>query len=358
MEEDLRELEGWLEEALAAADSVAAVERARIEVLGKKGRLTTLLKNLSHLPPAERARQGAVANTLKQTAIRLIKSRIATLQRAELGARLADKQVDVTLPGRPEPVGRIHPLSQTLDEVIAIFGWMGFTVVEGPDIEDDFHNFTALNIPPEHPARQMHDTFYLPKRANNTRFLLRTHTSPVQIRTLQAEQPPVHIIAPGRVYRRDSDTTHTPMFHQIEGLVINQSTHFGHLKGCIVAFIHAYFETTAVPVRFRPSFFPFTAPSAEVDIGCSCQEGRLEFGSGGDWLEVMGCGMVHPHVLAACGLDAERWQGFAFGIGVERIAMLKYGISDLRTFYEPDMRWLRHYGFLSLDVPTVAGKVY
>jgi phenylalanyl-tRNA synthetase alpha chain len=238
---------------------------------------------------------------------------------------------------------------------VAIFGEMGFTVAEGPDIEDDFHNFTALNIPPEHPARQMHDTFYLPERADGSRLLLRTHTSPVQVRTMQRTAPPLRIIAPGRTYRCDSDMTHTPMFHQVEGLVVDETTHMGHLKGCIVEFCRAFFQVSDLPVRFRPSFFPFTEPSAEVDIGCSRKSGELKLGNYGDWLEIMGCGMVHPRVLDACGIDPKRYQGFAFGMGIERIAMLKYGIPDLRTFFEADLRWLKHYGFMPLEVPSLTG---
>ena len=272
--------------------------------------------------------------------------------------------MDLTLPPRPEADGAIHPISQVLDELIAILADMGFRVVEGPDIEDDFHNFTALNIPPEHPARQMHDTFYfgadhlgadyLGADGAGERMLLRTHTSPVQIRTMQAEPPPHRIIAPGRTYRCDYDMTHTPMFHQIEGLVIDESTHMGHLKGCLIDLARAFFEVDDLPVRFRPSYFPFTEPSAEMDIGCSREGGGLRIGSGADWMEILGCGMVHPKVLETVGLDPARYQGFAFGIGVERPAMLKYGIPDLRSFFDADLRWLRHYGFAPFDVPSLA----
>ncbi len=356
MEETLRELEVWLQEALAAADSVSAVEALRVATLGKKGRLTTILKNLSRLSTAERARQGAAANILKKKAIHLIQKRRSTLQKAELDASIVVERIDTTLSARPEQVGRIHPVSQTLDEIMAIFGWMGFAAVEGPDIEDDFHNFTALNIPPGHPARQMHDTFYLPERADGTRFLLRTHTSPVQIRVLEKEQPPIHIIAPGRVYRRDSDMTHTPMFHQVEGLVIDNTINVGHMKNCISLFINSFFEQNDIQVRFRPSFFPFTVLSMEIDVSYLCKNNEETCNTSESWLEIIGCGMVHSHVLTSCGLDPERWQGFAFGMGVERLAMLKYGIPDLRTFYEPDLRWLQHYGFLFMDVPSVSGR--
>jgi phenylalanyl-tRNA synthetase alpha chain len=248
--------------------------------------------------------------------------------------------------------GRIHPISQTIDEIIAIFGEMGFVVAEGPHIETDFHNFTALNIPPEHPARQEHDTFYLPERPDGSRLLLRTQTSPVQIRTMLAQQPPIRIIVPGRTFRADHDATHSPMFHQVEGLVIDRTTHMGHLKGCLIEFCRAFFGIDDVPVRFRPSYFPFTEPSAEVDIGCSRKGGELKIGPGGDWLEILGSGMVHPKVLQNCGVDPAEYQGFAFGMGIERVAMLKYGIPDLRTMYDSDLRWLRHYGFLPLDIPS------
>jgi len=259
------------------------------------------------------------------------------------------------LPVRQQPQGRIHPVSQVMDEIAAIFADMGFTIAEGPDIEDDFHNFTALNIPPEHPARQMQDTFYLPQREDGMPMVLRTHTSPVQIRTMQDTPPPHRIVVPGRTYRSDSDQTHTPMFHQIEGLVIDRDIHMGHLKGTLEAFCQAFFEVDNVRFRFRPSYFPFTEPSAEVDIGCSYEGGNLRIGEGDDWLEILGCGMVNPRVLENCGLDASEWQGFAWGMGIDRIAMLKYGIPDLRAFFDSDLRWLHHYGFVPLDVPTMSG---
>jgi phenylalanyl-tRNA synthetase alpha chain len=266
---------------------------------------------------------------------------------------LAEEAIDVSLPIRPEMAGRLHPITQTIDEAIAILGEMGFSVAEGPEIEDDFHNFTALNIPPEHPARQMHDTFYFPEKDDGSRNVLRTHTSPVQIRTMVSGEPPFRIIAPGRTYRCDSDMTHTPMFHQIEGLVIDESTHFGHLKGCLLNFLSAFFEVDDLPLRFRPSFFPFTEPSAEVDIGCAREGGELKIGAGRDWMEILGCGMVHPNVLKACDIDPDKYQGFAFGLGVERMAMLKYGIPDLRTFFDADLRWLKHYGFVPLEAPSL-----
>ncbi|HVA11892.1 MAG TPA: phenylalanine--tRNA ligase subunit alpha [Stellaceae bacterium] len=336
-----------------------ALEEIRISALGRNGQVTALLKGLGNLPPEDRKARGAEVNLLKgeiETALVEMKRR---LDRMSLDQRLKSERIDVTLPVKGENDGRIHPISQTVDELVAIFGEMGFTVAEGPHIEDDFHNFTALNIPPEHPARQEHDTFYLTPRAEDgSRRVLRTHTSPVQIRTMMSTKPPLRIIVPGRTFRSDHDATHSPMFHQVEGLVIERAVHMGHLKGCLIEFCRAFFEVDDLPVRFRPSYFPFTEPSAEVDIGCSREGGGLKIGApsgqmGADWLEILGCGMVHPKVLANCGLDPAEYQGFAFGMGIERIAMLKYGIPDLRTFYESDLRWLRHYGFLPLDQPSL-----
>ena len=355
MMKDLEALERELVGQAAAAQSLAALEELRVAALGRKGRVTELMKGLGGLDGEARKERGRALNLLKDALSDAIEARKATLAEAELDARLETERVDVTLPARPESHGRLHPISQTIDEMTAIFGEMGFAVAEGPDIEDDFHNFTALNIPPEHPARQMMDTFYLKAKPDGTRMVLRTHTSPVQVRTMLAEKPPIRIIAPGRTYRSDSDMTHTPMFHQVEGLVVDRETHMGHLKGCLVEFCRAYFELPDVPVRFRPSHFPFTEPSAEVDIGCSRAGGELRIGAGEGWLEILGCGMVHPKVLAACGIDPAVYQGFAFGMGIERIAMLKYGIPDLRTFFEADLRWLRHYGFVPLDVPSLVG---
>ncbi|CAK0775344.1 phenylalanine--tRNA ligase subunit alpha [uncultured Gammaproteobacteria bacterium] len=339
---------------VAVAADIAALEEVRVSALGKKGRVTSLMKDLGALTPDERKARGAALNQVKDEISAVIEARKIDLRRAERATRLMAEKIDMTLPARPAADGRIHPISQTLDELVAIFADMGFTVAEGPDVEGDFYNFTALNIPPEHPARQMHDTFYLPDAADGTQRVLRTHTSPVQIRTMMTTKPPIRIIAPGRTYRSDYDMTHTPMFHQIEGLVIDESTHMGHLKGCLIEFCRAFFDIDDLPVRFRPSFFPFTEPSAEVDIGCSRAGGELKIGAGADWLEILGCGMVHPKVLENCGIDSTRYQGFAFGMGVERLAMLKYGIPDLRTFFEADLRWLKHYGFLPLDVPSLA----
>ena len=331
------------------------LETVRVSALGKKGRITALMKNLGSMDPEARKAAGQQLNALKQQVGEAIESRKAELEAADLALRLESETVDVSLPVRPEQKGTLHPISQTIEEIVAIFGPMGFEVAEGPDVEDDFHNFTALNFPPYHPAREMHDTFFLPPREDGTQHLLRTHTSPVQVRVMQSTKPPIRILAPGRTYRCDYDMTHTPMFHQVEGLVIDKTTHMGHLKGCLIEFVKAYFEVDDLPVRFRPSFFPFTEPSAEMDIGCSWSDGELKIGAGGDWMEILGCGMVHPNVLTACGLDPDEYQGFAFGMGVERPAMLKYGIPDLRTFFEADLRWLRHYGFSALDVPTLTG---
>jgi phenylalanyl-tRNA synthetase alpha chain len=341
-----------LTQVTAAAD-LEALEELRVAALGKKGRITGLMKELGGLSPDERRERGAALNRLKDEIAAALDGRKAELAKAHLARRLEAERLDVTLPVRPEQEGRIHPISQTIDELTAIFAEMGFTVADGPDIEDDFHNFTALNFPPGHPARDMHDTFYLPD-AGDKKMLLRTHTSPVQVRTMLTAKPPIRIIAPGRTYRSDYDMTHTPMFHQVEGLVIDEATNMGHLKGCLVEFCRAFFDVDDLPLRFRPSFFPFTEPSAEVDIGCSRKGGELKLGNYGDWLEILGCGMVHPNVLEACGVDSTRYQGFAFGMGIERIAMLKYGIPDLRTFFEADLRWLKHYGFVPLDVPSLA----
>ncbi|NUB11473.1 phenylalanine--tRNA ligase subunit alpha [Azospirillum brasilense] len=336
-----------------AAGDLAALEEVRVTALGKKGRITGFMKELGGLSPDERRERGQQLNALKDEIAAAIDGRKADLARAHLEARLQAERIDVTLPVRPQTEGRIHPISQTIDEMVAIFAEMGFSVAEGPDVEDDFHNFTALNFPPGHPARDMHDTFYLPD-AGDKKMLLRTHTSPVQVRTMLNKKPPIRIIAPGRTYRSDYDMTHTPMFHQIEGLVIDEATHMGHLKGCLIEFCRAFFDVDDLPLRFRPSFFPFTEPSAEVDIGCSRKGGELKLGNYGDWLEILGCGMVHPNVLEACGIDSTKYQGFAFGMGIERVAMLKYGIPDLRTFFEADLRWLKHYGFVPLDVPSMA----
>jgi phenylalanyl-tRNA synthetase alpha chain len=353
MSDDLQKLKDEMMSAVAAAADMTALEALRVSALGKKGTITGQMKALGGLDPEARKATGQALNQIKDAVAQAIEARKAGFAEAELEARLAEERVDVTLPARPDATGHIHPISQTLEELVAIYGEMGFTVAEGPDIEDDFHNFTALNIPPEHPARQEHDTFYLPELADGSRMVLRTHTSPVQIRTMIETEPPIRIIVPGRTFRADSDATHSPMFHQVEGLVVDEATHMGHLKGTLIEFCRAFFGIDDLPVRFRPSYFPFTEPSAEVDIGCTRDGGQLKIGHGDDWLEILGCGMVHPKVLENCGIDSARYQGFAFGIGIERLAMLKYGMPDLRPFYDSDLRWLRHYGFMPLEAPSL-----
>jgi len=339
--------------SIRAAQSLDELESIRVQSLGKKGSLSLAMKELGQLDPDARREAGQALNAIKSEVSDAIDQRKADLARDALNQRLATEKVDVSLAPRFEAEGRIHPLSRTLEEITAIFAEMGFTVAEGPDIESDYYNFTALNIPPEHPARQEHDTFYLTPDDEGRRKVLRTHTSPVQIRTMEAIRPPIRIIAPGRTYRSDHDATHSPMFHQCEGLVIGKDIHMGHLKGCLIDFCRAFFGVDDLPVRFRPSYFPFTEPSAEVDIGCTREGGGLKIGAGDDWLEILGSGMVNPRVLENCGIDPNEYQGFAFGMGLERIAMLKYGIPDLRPFYDSDLRWMRHYGFLPFDPPSI-----
>jgi phenylalanyl-tRNA synthetase alpha chain len=354
---DLAMLEADLIAAIAASGDEGALEQLRIAALGKAGSISALLKTLGSMTPDERKDKGPLINGLRdrvQTAIAIRKDELAD---GALSARLASEHVDVSLPVRdaPETRGRIHPITQVIDELTAIFADMGFSVAEGPDVETDYYNFTALNFPIGHPAREMHDTFFFEPRGDGERRLLRTHTSPVQIRTMKTQAPPIRVIIPGRTYRCDSDQTHTPMFHQVEGLVIDKGAHMGHLKWILEEFCKAFFEVDQVKMRLRPSFFPFTEPSAEVDIQCSRKGGEIRFGEGDDWLEILGCGMVHPNVIRHCGLDPDVYQGFAWGMGIDRIAMLKYGMPDLRAFFEADVRWLNHYGFRPLDLPTLAG---
>lgn len=351
----LQNLEQSLIDGIAGAADETELESLRVSALGKKGAISERMKTLGAMAPEERKAAGAELNALKERVSEALGARKAALQAKALEARLVTEKVDVTLPARPEAQGSIHPVSQVWEEVVQIWGDLGFSVAEGPHIENDFYNFTALNIPPEHPARQEHDTFYFQPKADGSRMLLRTHTSPVQIRTMLEGKPPIRIIAPGRTFRSDSDQTHTPMFHQIEGLVIDEETHLGHLKWALAEFCKAFFEIDDVKMRFRASHFPFTEPSMEVDINCSWEGGQVKIGEGSSWLEILGSGMVHPSVIKAGGLDPERYQGFAFGMGLDRIAMLKYGIPDLRAFFEADLRWLRHYGFRALQVPTLAG---
>jgi phenylalanyl-tRNA synthetase alpha chain len=354
---DLDSLERDLLAQVSAAPDEGALDAVRVAALGKKGSVSDLLKTLGSMTPDERKVRGPLINGLRDRVQGALTARKSDLAEAALEARLASERVDVTLPTReaPETRGRIHPISQVIDEVTAIFADMGFAVAEGPDIETDELNFTALNFPPGHPAREMHDTFFLAPDKEGKRKVLRTHTSPVQIRTMRSQQPPIRVIIPGRTYRHDSDQTHTPMFHQVEGLVIDTAANIANLKWVLEEFCKAFFEVDGVKMRFRPSFFPFTEPSAEVDIQCSRKGGEIRFGEGTDWLEILGCGMVHPNVLRNCGLDPDAVQGFAFGVGLDRIAMLKYGMPDLRPFFEADVRWLDHYGFRPLDVPSLVG---
>lgn len=354
---DLEKLETEITNLIQAASDEAALEEVRVSALGKKGSVSALMKSLGGMDPEMRKEMGPKLNGLKNRIAELIAARKTILEDAHLEERLAQEKLDITLPVQTSPIGegRLHPVGQVIDEITTIFADMGFAVAEGPDIEDDFHNFSALNIPAEHPARQMHDTFYFNENDEGERLLLRTHTSPVQIRTMQGQKPPVRIIAPGRTYRCDSDQTHTPMFHQVEGLVIDGESHMGHLKWVLEEFCKTYFEIDEVKTRFRPSHFPFTEPSMEVDIGCTREGGELKIGEGEDWMEILGCGMVHPNVLSAVGYDPDAVQGFAFGLGIDRLAMLKYGIPDLRAFFDADLRWLKHYGFSVLDVPSLAG---
>ena len=337
---------------IEAADSLDALEAIRVDSLGKKGSVSLAMRSLGQLEGDARREAGQQLNAIKESITTALEARKSTLAEDALNEKLASETVDISLAPRPEAEGRIHPLSRTLEEVTAIFAEMGFTVAEGPDIESDYYNFTALNIPPEHPARQEHDTFYLTPDAEGRRKVLRTHTSPVQIRIMEKIKPPIRIIAPGRTYRSDHDATHSPMFHQCEGLVIGKDIHMGHLKGCLIDFCRAFFGVDDLPVRFRPSYFPFTEPSAEVDIGYKIENGKIVIGEGDKWLEILGCGMVHPNVLVNVKVNPKKYQGFAFGIGIDRLAMLKYGINDLRSFFETDYRWLTHFGFDPLDVPT------
>ena len=360
MSDDLARLQTETEAALAAASDPRALDAVRVGTLGKSGALTALLKALGGFPPEERKERGAAVNRLKATLEAAIEARRVELDAAALEARLAAERMDVSLPPRPFPPagaenGAIHPIARTIEELTAIFGAMGFSVAEGPDIEGDWYNFSALNIPDHHPARQDHDTFYVPAGPDGKRPVLRTHTSPVQIRTMLSQEPPVRVIVPGRTYRADHDATHSPMFHQVEGLLIDKGITLGHLKGCLIDFLRAFFDIRDLPVRFRSSYFPFTEPSMEVDIGWNRKTGEL--GKGGDWLEILGSGMVHPKVLANCGIDPREWQGFAFGMGIERITMLKHGIPDLRPFYESDVRWLKHYGTSPLSPASLAEGV-
>ncbi|MDP3961388.1 MAG: phenylalanine--tRNA ligase subunit alpha [Pseudorhodobacter sp.] len=354
---DLATLRGKYIAAIANSRDEAALEEVRLAALGKKGEISLKMRELGQMAPEDRQSFGAALNLLKDEIDAALRAAKEGLADAALNERLKSEWLDVTLPGRPRRVGTIHPVSQVMDELTAIFADMGFAVVEGPQVESDWFNFDALNIPPEHPARQEHDTFFMNRAAGDTRppHVLRTHTSPVQIRAMTEQGAPIRVIAPGRVYRMDMDQTHTPMFHQVEGLAIDRDISMANLKWTLEEFCRAFFEVDRVELRFRASHFPFTEPSAEVDIRYSNVGGQLKIGKGDKWMEILGSGMVHPKVLTAAGVDPNEWQGFAFGMGIDRIAMLKYGIPDLRAFFESDLRWLRHYGFAALDMPDLAG---
>ncbi|MGV2127056.1 phenylalanine--tRNA ligase subunit alpha [Agrobacterium vitis] len=355
---DLESLKTSLLADIAAASDEAGIEAVRLAAMGKKGSVSELLKTLGSMTPEERQTRGAAINALKNEVTEQLTAKKTELKDAAINARLKAETLDVSLPVRSSPAerGRIHPISQIVDEITAIFADMGFSIAEGPDIETDYYNFTALNFPEGHPAREMHDTFFLQPDANGERKVLRTHTSPVQVRTMEAQKPPIRIVIPGKTYRQDSDATHSPMFHQVEGLVIDKTANVGHLRWILEEFCKTFFEVDSVTMRFRPSFFPFTEPSFEVDIQCDRSSGPIvKFGEGKDWMEILGCGMVHPNVLRAGGLEPDEYQGFAWGMGLDRIAMLKYGMPDLRDFFNADVRWMSHYGFRPLDVPTLFG---
>jgi phenylalanyl-tRNA synthetase alpha chain len=355
---DLLALERALMADIAAAADEQAIETVRVAALGKKGSVSEMLKSLGAMDQVERQLKGPAINGLKNRVTEALAVRRAELRDTAITARLAAEKLDVTLPVRQAPAerGRIHPISQVIDEITAIFGDLGFAVAEGPDIETDHYNFTALNFPEGHPAREMHDTFFFPPGPDGQRKLLRTHTSPVQIHTMEAQKPPIRIVIPGKTYRQDSDATHSPMFHQVEGLVVDRTANVANMKWVLEEFCKAFFEVPSVKMRFRPSYFPFTEPSLEVDIQCDrSRPGEVRFGEGSDWMEILGCGMVHPNVLRFGGLDPDEFQGFAWGMGIDRIAMLKYGMADLRAFFDADVRWLSHYGFRPLDMPTLFG---
>jgi phenylalanyl-tRNA synthetase alpha chain len=343
---------------IAAAQSLHELESLRVALLGKSGEITAQLKSLGAMDPATRAAEAPAIHALREAVWGALAERKAALEEAELTRKLATERIDLSLPAPDQPAGTVHPVSQVMDELAEIFADLGFAIAEGPEIETQWYNFTALNMPENHPARAMQDSFYLePREPGAEPMVLRTHTSPVQIRAMEASPPPLRLIAPGRVYRSDSDATHTPMFHQVEGLVIDREITLGHLKWTLETFLKAFFERDDIVLRMRPSYFPFTEPSAEVDVGWSVEKGRRVVGGQEGWMEVLGSGMVHPEVIRNCGLDPDQWQGFAFGCGIDRLAMLKYGMDDLRAFFDGDIRWLKHYGFRALDVPTLSGGV-
>ena len=343
---------------IAAAEDLQALDNVRVELLGKSGEITAKLKSLGSMDADTRTSEAPKIHALRERVTDAIAERKAALEAGELERKLGTEKVDLSLPAREQATGSVHPVSQVMDELAEIFADLGFSVAEGPEIETQWYNFSALNMPENHPARAMQDTFDLePRTPDEEPFVLRTHTSPVQIRAGESQGAPIYVIAPGRVYRSDSDATHTPMFHQVEGLVIDKAITLGHLKWTLETFVRAFFERDDIVMRFRPSYFPFTEPSAELDVGWSMEKGRRVVGGQEGWMEILGSGMVHPRVISNMGLDPDEWQGFAFGCGIDRLAMLKYGMDDLRAFFDGDIRWLKHYGFRALDVPTISGGV-
>ncbi len=352
MSDTMQKLKSAALDSIGKAANLNALDAVRVQFLGKSGEVTGLLKQVGSLPPEERKNFGEQVNKLRDELTHILTEKQKRLEIEALNEKLAAETIDISLPAAARPTGTIHPLTQTTDEIVSIFAAMGFAVATGPDIEDDFHNFTALNFPPEHPARSMHDTFFIEDGSH----LLRTHTSTVQVRVMTQQKPPIKIIVPGRTYRSEMDATHTAMFHQIEGLIVDEigKVTMGHLKGCLNDFVRSYFGIEHLPTRFRPSYFPFTEPSAEMDIGYAKRDGKIVFGEKEKFMEILGCGMVHPNVLKNCGINPEKYQGFAFGMGIERMAMLKYGLPDLRDMFESDLRWLRHYGFSILEQPNRA----
>ena len=354
---DLLSLENDIITQINNAADEQSLEDIRVGAIGKKGTVSEKMKTLGKMTPEERQEMGPLLNGLKARVTEAIANRQEILKEAALDARLASEAVDITLPARMDALseGKIHPVTQVIDEITAIFSGMGFGVADGPDIETDYYNFAALNFPEGHPAREMHDTFFLKEKEDGERLVLRTHTSPVQIRTMEKTEPPIRVIIPGRTYRQDSDQTHTPMFHQVEGLVVGEDIHMGHLKWTLEEFCKAFFEVPSVKLRFRPSFFPFTEPSMEVDVGCTFGDGEVKIGEGDEWMEILGSGMVHPNVLKYGGIDSDTYSGFAFGVGIDRLAMLKYGAPDLRAFFDADARWIKHYGFRPIDIPSLVG---
>ncbi|WP_084420331.1 phenylalanine--tRNA ligase subunit alpha [Henriciella litoralis] len=352
---DIEKIEAEALGAIEQAGDLAALDAVRVAELGKKGRVSGLMKTLGGMSPEERQTMGPALNGLRNRVQDAVDARKAELEEAALEQQLQTERIDMSLPPRMTPEGRLHPVMQVFEEVASIFGDMGFTVAEGPDIEDDWHNFTALNFPEGHPARETHDTFFFNPQQGALPKVLRTHTSPVQVRVMESQKPPIRILVPGRVYRNDWDATHTPMFHQVEGLVIEKNIHMGHLKGCLIDFVRDFFEVDNVEARFRPHFFPFTEPSAEMDVKYTKVGDSIEIGAGDSWMEILGSGMVHPNVLRNCGIDPDEYQGFAFGMGIDRLAMLKYGMPDLRPYFEADAGWTRHYGFRPWLSPSVSG---